>query len=202
MIKIEELSDVPQQELNEIMESFEADGGDVSVIPQEDGRFTIRAVFLSNDAVAKPGNATIQDPPWFQIARQELKSDVREITGKEDNPRIVEYHQTVSLKAKDDETAWCSSFVNFCMKKAQVNGTNSARARSWENWGKKLDQPVTGCIAVFERPAGGSAAGHVGFFISEENGKIQLLGGNQGNKVSIAPQKISRLLSYRWPDAT
>lgn len=38
----------------------------------------------------------------------------KEISGDKDNPKIVEYHQSCTLQANDDETAWCSAFVNWC----------------------------------------------------------------------------------------
>lgn len=38
----------------------------------------------------------------------------KEIVGKINNPKIVEYHQACSLQANNDEVAWCSSFVNWC----------------------------------------------------------------------------------------
>ncbi|KKK66354.1 hypothetical protein LCGC14_2964930, partial [marine sediment metagenome] len=40
--------------------------------------------------------------------------------------------------ASEDETPWCSSFVNFCVCEAGYNPikeTGSARARSWLSWG-------------------------------------------------------------------
>ena len=39
---------------------------------------------------------------------------VTEIPGIKNNPKVVEYHQACTLQASNDETAWCSSFVNWC----------------------------------------------------------------------------------------
>lgn len=39
---------------------------------------------------------------------------VKEIVGSKHNAKVVEYHQACTLQASDDETAWCSSFVNWC----------------------------------------------------------------------------------------
>jgi hypothetical protein len=39
---------------------------------------------------------------------------VKEIAGIKHNPKIIEYHQACILQANDDETPWCSSFVNWC----------------------------------------------------------------------------------------
>lgn len=138
------------------------------------------------------------EPLWYQIAFREMVSGVDEISGSADNPRIIEYHQATSLQATDDETAWCSSFVNWCLLKAGKDRTNSAAARSWLNWGVSIVTPRLGCVAIFERTSS-PTAGHVGFYQSEQNGRILLLGGNQSNQVNITPQHANKLLGYRWP---
>ncbi|HEX5760734.1 MAG TPA: TIGR02594 family protein [Thermoanaerobaculia bacterium] len=77
--------------------------------------------------------------------------------GLADNPRIVEYHRTTSLRATDDEVPWCSAFVNWCMREAGLRGTGSAAARSWLTWGSRLATPRRGCVTVLRRgtnPAG------------------------------------------------
>ncbi|MDM8563259.1 TIGR02594 family protein [Candidatus Marithioploca araucensis] len=137
-----------------------------------------------------PAERDNDDAPWFDIAIQE--KGVKEIRGRVDNPRIVEYHQTTTLRATDDETPWCSAFVNWCMQQADIQGTNSASSRSWRNWGKRLREPRKGCIVCFN--------GHVGFYDSERGRKIMILGGNQSNQVNIIPYSKSRVLTYRWPD--
>ena len=43
------------------------------------------------------------------------QKNVAEISGSKHNPKIVEYAQSCTLQAQDDETAWCSSFVNWCL---------------------------------------------------------------------------------------
>lgn len=201
MSKIVEKNDIPKENLSGKIDDYKFQGAVVSVISQEDGRFTIRAFFSDNPANLEQvvSNGNENDSPWLAVAKKELALDVKEIQGVDNNSRIVAYHATTSLSANDDETPWCSSFVNFCMEEAGVQGTGSATARSWENWGKKLDNPILGCVIVLERPAGGTNAGHVGFYLNEQNNKFFLLGGNQGDKVCIVPFEKSRIIAYRWP---
>lgn len=135
---------------------------------------------------------------WFTIAQGELNET--EIPGPVHNPRIVEYHLTTSLKASDDETPWCSSFVNWCMERSGREGTDSAAARSWMKWGEKLEQPRKGCVVVFSRPPS-PWSGHVGFFDRMQGSHILVLGGNQRNAVNYTSYSTSRLLGYRWPTA-
>ena len=136
--------------------------------------------------------------PWFDIAMKELGTS--ETAGPGDNPRIVAYLRSTSLggsMASNDETPWCSAFVNFCVEQAGFAGTDSASARSWLNWGRKTDTPVTGCVTVFKR--GEPPSGHVAFYVSESGDKIKVLGGNQGDKVCYAQYPKDRLLGYRIP---
>jgi uncharacterized protein (TIGR02594 family) len=135
-------------------------------------------------------------PRWFQIARQEI--GVCETTGIKATQRIVEYHSATSLKATSDETPWCSSFVNWCLKQCFIKGTNSAAARSFMQWGHELKEPVQGCIVVLSR-GNDEKSGHVGFYSSSNETHIHILGGNQGNKVSVEAFPKSKVLSYRSP---
>ncbi len=161
----------------------------------------------SGSADATP-TAPIQ-VPWLTIARAELGVSELLAPGV-DNPRIVEYHATTTLRASDDETPWCSSFVNWVLAHAGYKGTRSARARDWLGWGLKMQQPSAGAVTVLHRQRGprhdrstGSSSGyHVAFFVSRTPTHIRLLGGNQSNQVkysdfSLAGYEVS---GYRWPD--
>jgi uncharacterized protein (TIGR02594 family) len=71
------------------------------------------------------------------------------------------------------------------------------RASSWATWGSPIqaDRLAPGAILVFERPGGG----HVGFYVGEDATTYSVLGGNQGDKVSIARVAKSRCVARRWP---
>lgn len=143
--------------------------------------------------------------PWLDIANKEVGQ--REIRGGE-NPQIIAYHSTTTLKADEDEIPWCSSFVNWCLTKAGIKGTNSAAAKSWLTWGKKILTPQVGCICVVRQKgkgpdaATGSASGyHVAFWVKEENGRVYLLGGNQGDQVKVSSFGLGGydVCGYRLP---
>ncbi|UPU35262.1 TIGR02594 family protein [Geomonas paludis] len=148
--------------------------------------------------------SSLQHAPWLDIARQEVGQ--KEVVGHEDNPRILAYHATTTLKATDDETPWCSSFVNWCLKQAGIKGTDSAAAKSWVHWGMPSG-PVPGAITVIcsskatDRSFSTSGA-HVGFLIQETATHFKLLGGNQSNTVKewSFPKKTWTLLGLRWPE--
>lgn len=135
---------------------------------------------------------------WLTVAKAEIGQ--QEIAGSQHNPRILEYHAETTLNAKDDETAWCASFVGWCLRQAGLVGTRLAAARSYLTWGDALADPVPGAIAVLWRGSRDGWQGHVGFYVGEDPaGQMLLLGGNQANKVSVAPYSHDRLLNFRWP---
>ncbi|MCB2228192.1 MAG: TIGR02594 family protein [Desulfarculaceae bacterium] len=140
---------------------------------------------------------------WTQAALGEMNRGVREYPGSQaDNPRILEYFRSTTYVAEHDEVPWCSAFVNWCMKEAGQQGTGSAAARSWLGWGQELASPVPGCVAVLWRGSPDSNQGHVGFYLGPSpdwSAHVNLLGGNQGNQVSVKAYPRGRVLSYRAP---
>ena len=151
-------------------------------------------------------------PPWLVVAQAEEQLGVTEIPGAEHNPRILLYHDETTLDASTDEVPWCSSFVNYCLKECLLGlgGTKSARARSWLEWGVSLSIPPTGAIVVLKRGGGGQpgpevidAPGHVGFFVNRASygclAGLEILGGNQSDRVCTERYPASRVLGYRWP---
>lgn len=127
------------------------------------------------------------EPAWLKIARGELGTS--EIGGRRANPRIVEYLSSTTLPAgarEADETPWCSAFVNWCLAIAGIPGTRSAWALDWRDFGRQAEGPVMGAIAVFSRSTRRGEGGHVGFLLEDLGDRVRVLGGNQGNRVSIA----------------
>jgi uncharacterized protein (TIGR02594 family) len=135
-------------------------------------------------------------PPWLRTAENEI--GIKEAPGAADNPRVLEYHSATSLGARDDAVAWCSAFVNWCMKQNDIPRTNSASARSWLNWGTRLDQPHKGCVTVLKRGSN-PAQGHVALYVGDGAGSVRLLGGNQSDQVKVSVFPTSMVLGYRWP---
>lgn len=139
----------------------------------------------------------------LEIAEREL--GVREIAGPKSNQRIIEYHQHTSLKADDEAVPWCASFICWCIDKAIESGwkgspsTNKAWARSYLSWGKSSkNAPKTGDIAVFSRGTSKSS-GHVAIFLefTKLGTMVKVVGGNQGDAVTITEYPRWRLLDIR-----
>lgn len=134
----------------------------------------------------------------IQIAAKELGT--QEIPGQKDNEQILAYaHETGMEWVNDDETPWCSIFLNWCAMKAGVQRTGKANARSWLNTGHKVDIPAPGDVVVFWRESPDSWKGHVGLFMGYgiDQDVVFCLGGNQGNQVSITEMPVDQQLGFR-----
>lgn len=132
--------------------------------------------------------------PWMTIAEREI--GVAETPGPGDTPRIVAYHQATTLAARDDEVPWCAAFVGWVLREAGIAGTGSAAARSYVHWGIACP-PQYGAVVVLRR--GEPWQGHVGFYVRGDATRVWVLGGNQSNRVSIAPYPTARIVASRWP---
>lgn len=99
----------------------------------------------------------------------------------------------------DDDIAWCGLFAAYVayLRLKNINEVVSSPlwARNWAKYGVKSPTPSLGDVLVFSRGSGG----HVGFYIAEDSSAYHVLGGNQGNKVSIARIAKDRLIACRRP---
>jgi uncharacterized protein (TIGR02594 family) len=127
-----------------------------------------------------------------------LELGTAEIPGKPDNPRILEYQKHSPGVPDDDEIAWCSDFVGWCVGQAQITPTKLANARSWLDWGEPvLYGWLPGDVCILWRSSPESWKGHVGFYLGGNPQWVALLGGNQGNRVSVAMYPAKRVLGFR-----
>ena len=136
-------------------------------------------------------------PRWLEVALGEI--GVTAYPEGSSNPRITEYHAGTNIAGYDDKASWCSSFVNWSLAAADVIGTRSALARSWQDWGTPIELPVLGCIAVLWRDEPASWKGHVGFYLREDEQFVYLLGGNQHEQVREHYYPKECVLAYKWP---
>jgi uncharacterized protein (TIGR02594 family) len=131
----------------------------------------------------------------------------KEIAGGKDNPLILAMLQTDAQWPEHDEVAWCAAAVNFVCKLWGLPRTKTLAARDWLKIGEPIrliDATPGFDVVVLKRgdgeqpgPAVFDAPGHVGFFAGLEGAHVLVLGGNQGNQVSIAPFPLERLLGLR-----
>lgn len=122
---------------------------------------------------------------------------IKAIIGNQDNPEVLKYFRALGFGSLKDETAWCSAFMNWVAKEANVERSGQLTARSWLTVGHSITTPEMSDVVVYWRDNPNSWKGHVGIFIRESNGWIYTLGGNQNNQVGISAYPKARLLGYR-----
>jgi uncharacterized protein (TIGR02594 family) len=123
---------------------------------------------------------------------------IQEIPGEEHNPEVLKYFEEIGhAYVKSDETAWCSAFMNWVAKKAGKERSGKLNARSWLKVGEEVDEPIAGDVVIFWRSSRDSWKGHVGIYVNETEEFINVLGGNQNNKVCIKAYPKERFLGYR-----
>lgn len=135
------------------------------------------------------------EPCWIREARRHV--GLREVPGKGDSPTIRRWLGELRAWWSDDATPWCGVFVAWCLRECQCEPPRAwYRARAYLDWGHVMATPAVGAVAILERAGGG----HVGFVVGRAPAdRIVLLGGNQGDAVSIAAFERGRVLGYRWP---
>jgi len=127
-------------------------------------------------------------------AQQKADADAAMLKIEQDynNPDIVKYLQTTTLDrdaARNDATAWCSSFTNWCMEQAGYIGTDDALAESWKKWGEEISEPRYGAITVVTRSAD-PVQYHVGFYVGM--GEKNIVEGEEEFEVKGKDGKVTK----------
>lgn len=136
-------------------------------------------------------------PAWLALATADLGTV--EGIGKSNNPKVIAYFRDAGFAGiKEDSVAWCAGFVNAMLERAGRRGSRSLAARSFEGWGIGLKAPALGAIGVKKR-SNSSWQGHTGFVVGANDKQVFLLGGNQGDRVSVAAFPRSEFTGFRWP---
>jgi uncharacterized protein (TIGR02594 family) len=132
----------------------------------------------------------------FEIAGQNLGMNERE-----QNTALQEFMRNGGQNLDPAVTAWCAAYVNASLQQAGLEGTGRLNARSFMEWGQPTEQPQRGDLAVFSRGDPNGWQGHVGFFDGYgDDGRVRVLGGNQGDAVSEAWFPVERVSAFRMPE--
>ncbi|WP_022722862.1 TIGR02594 family protein [Rhodopseudomonas sp. B29] len=140
-------------------------------------------------------------PLWLEAGIKLI--NVKEAPGATDNPEILDWAKEeggdIAREYKHDSIAWCALFANHILTKVGLKGTETLWALDFAgHWpAVKLPGPAVGAFAPMKRTGGGHIICIVG---RDQHGNVMGLGGNQGDKVSIAPFPQSRLnQGFWWP---
>jgi uncharacterized protein (TIGR02594 family) len=135
-----------------------------------------------------------------------LKSlGIKETIGTANNPVIMGWIDELAKAGKKingysaDSVPWCGLFAAIIAYRRADNIDEVVEdplwARNWSKYGSLVDEAMLGDMLVFGRQGGG----HVGFYIAEDHASYHVLGGNQGDAVSIVRIAKNRLLHVRRP---
>jgi uncharacterized protein (TIGR02594 family) len=123
---------------------------------------------------------------------------IREVPGKDNAPEIMAWAKECNLDKAyaADVTPWCGLFAAVVVKRAGYAPVSTPLwARAWGHFGTPSVTPGLGDVLVFQREGGG----HVGFYVGDDSSAYHVLGGNQGDAVSIVRIAKNRLLVARRP---
>lgn len=128
-----------------------------------------------------------------------------EVPGVASNPEILKWAKEVgytklAFQYVSDEVPWCGLFLAICATRAgfEIPGV-PLRALSWAGFGKEIkkESAMLGDVLTFTRKGGG----HVGLYVGEDAKAFHVLGGNQGDSVSItriAKERLYGVSRCKW----
>ncbi|MGQ8774290.1 TIGR02594 family protein [Serratia sp. NA_112.1] len=131
-----------------------------------------------------------REAPWMAVAFEEGENRWKWGKVKEGDGGI-NYHKKTGINMASmvgNSNPWCASFINYCLKESgyPVSGSASSQSFSKNKNFVKISKPIYGAIVVLRKK--GSWTGHVAFIYCQfKDGEIGVLGGNQGDSVTINP---------------
>lgn len=137
---------------------------------------------------------------------------LKEVPGPVSNAHVLAMLRLDAEWVEGDDTPWCSAWVNYVAWLLRLPRSKSLAARSWLKVGIpiELEDALPAFDVVVLSRGGGpqpgadvlDAPGHVGFYAGVEgwgsdSARVLVLGGNQGDEVSVAPYPAARILGVR-----
>src|SRR6266550_1679688 len=137
---------------------------------------------------------TDQEPAWLTKARSFI--GFQEQAGNRGIQEFIDLAHT-----GEEGQPWCAIFANGMIESVGIRGTRSPAAASFTESPLFIRQktPQLGTICTFTRPGGNHVAFYTGI---DKQGRLLVLGGNQGDKVDIEPHGTDTLTGYWWPVQT
>ena len=161
--------------------------------------------------VVPPTNQSPTEPAWISEAFKH-KGEKETAAFVKDDPFVSQLFAAVGLlnwtinreegPLTIQEGNWCAAFVSFCLKNAGVSylsGFDGIRALKYKDYGPSVEagKVVYGAIAVFRRDGGG----HVGFVVGRNGDQVDILGGNQGEAVTVETRSLSEFEAQVVPSS-
>jgi len=142
-------------------------------------------------------------PPWLVIAYS--YQGQREIKGPQTAPFIAHWLQKLGAWYKDDESAWCGTFIAGTLEECNEKyGTRLTWPKFWmralaysPGYGIELkpSEYRPGAICTKRRVGGG----HVFYYVGENESHIYGIAGNTSDSVKEAWYPKDELVGVVWP---
>jgi uncharacterized protein (TIGR02594 family) len=111
---------------------------------------------------------------------------------------VAEARRWIGTNPTTRATLWCARFMNFVLERIGLPGTASDLAKSFASYGKPLQGPIVGAIAVMNR---GKSGGHVGVVSGfDSDGDPIIVSGNHSRRVAESVYARSRIIAYVSPE--
>jgi uncharacterized protein (TIGR02594 family) len=146
----------------------------------------------------------------YQVEEAVKVFGLHELKGADDNVTILGWAKTLGVDDvyKHDSIPWCGLAMGWFMTQAEKGGGFDEtfaipkgylmlRALEWAKFGEPVVETgaMFGDVLVFHRDGGG----HVGLYVGESTTAFFVLGGNEGDAVSIVAIGKDRLSAVRRP---
>lgn len=144
----------------------------------------------------------------YDYGSQFLQKGIREIAGPSSHPQILAWLKRTEalyptdLSIDDSKYAWCGVFVGNMVLDLVAQGAQMPAppqyfqgARNWTKWGKKVPTETAqkGDVVVLRRPGGH----HVAIVKELGTADLTVLGGNQGDALTIARYALDKVVEVR-----
>lgn len=139
----------------------------------------------------------INEPRWVAEGRKYIGT--KEYPGPASNPVILSLWKLAKMSGiNDDLVPWCAGAQCGILESCGIRSPRSDSARAFLPWGQKLDYPAYGAIVVIKR--NGGSGYHVGTVVGQDpDGRLVVMGGNQGDEYCTRSFGRALAAAYRWP---
>ncbi|MGP4120778.1 LysM peptidoglycan-binding domain-containing protein [Psychrobacter aquimaris] len=150
----------------------------------------------------------VESAPWMEIAIREARQwagyhETKSKSNSKSGSKGVitdNYHKLVGVVIGGNKpytpnltTAWCASFINYCLKEkkyAYAKDPSSQFPTKYPEKFIKISKPVYGAIVVYKHTNREYGTGHVALVYAKlNNGDYAVLGGNQGESITLNTHK-------------
>ena len=124
---------------------------------------------------------------------------IKEAAGAASNPMILAMLRLDDPSIPSEDVPWCSAWVNWVAWLLRLPRSKSLAARSWLAVGTPitLAEARPGFDVVVLKRGANVQAGHVGWFSAIGGAHVWILGGNQGDAVSLAAFPVEDVVGVR-----